>query len=106
LIRNRRLAKNDERKVQTSETLIEVATSRLVLRWLARQRDDGGMIVLDVGPLGVSEVIGIRRAPPNERTPFRRDAPFARDILAPPQGFPRHAARDAGGCWRDVEKGL
>jgi putative transposase len=32
LIRNRRLAKDYERKVQTSETLIEVAATRLVLR--------------------------------------------------------------------------
>jgi putative transposase len=34
--RNRRLAKDYERKVQTSETLIEVAMIRLMLRWLAR----------------------------------------------------------------------
>ena len=34
LIRNRRLAKDYERKVQTSETLIEVAATRLVLRRL------------------------------------------------------------------------
>jgi len=32
--RNRRLAKDDERKVQTSETLIAVAATRLVLRRL------------------------------------------------------------------------
>ncbi len=37
LIRNRRLAKDYERKVQTSETLIEVAATRLVLRRLAGQ---------------------------------------------------------------------
>jgi putative transposase len=36
LIRNRRLSKDDERKVQTSETFIEVATIRLILRRLAR----------------------------------------------------------------------
>jgi putative transposase len=36
LSRNRRLAKDYERKVQTSETLIEVASMRLVLRRLAR----------------------------------------------------------------------
>jgi putative transposase len=35
LSRNRRLAKDFERKVQTSETLIEIAASRLVLRRLA-----------------------------------------------------------------------
>jgi transposase len=35
LIRNRRLAKDYERKVQTSETLIEVAATRWVLRRLA-----------------------------------------------------------------------
>ena len=35
LIRNRRLAKDYERKVQTSETLIELAATRLVLRRLA-----------------------------------------------------------------------
>lgn len=35
LNRNRRLAKDNERKVQTSETLIEIAASRLVLRRLA-----------------------------------------------------------------------
>lgn len=34
--RNRRLAKDYERKVQTSETLLELAASRLLLRWLAR----------------------------------------------------------------------
>jgi putative transposase len=36
LIRNRRLAKDYERLVQTSETLIPVAAARLVLRRLAR----------------------------------------------------------------------
>jgi len=35
LSRNRRLAKDYERKVQTSETLIEVAATRLMLRRLA-----------------------------------------------------------------------
>ena len=35
LTRNRRLAKDYERKVQTSETLIEVAATRLLLRRLA-----------------------------------------------------------------------
>jgi hypothetical protein len=35
-MRNRRLGKDDERRVQTSETLIEVAATRLVLRRLAR----------------------------------------------------------------------
>jgi putative transposase len=35
LIRNRRLAKDYERRVQTSETLIELAATRLVLRRLA-----------------------------------------------------------------------
>lgn len=35
LIRNRRLAKDYERKVQTSETLIELAAGRLLLRRLA-----------------------------------------------------------------------
>jgi putative transposase len=35
LARNRRLAKDYERKVQTSETLIEIAATRLVLRRLA-----------------------------------------------------------------------
>ena len=36
LRRDRRLAKDYERKVQTSETLIEVAMIRLILRRLAR----------------------------------------------------------------------
>jgi len=36
LTRNRRLSKDYERRVQTSETLIEVAAARLVLRRLAR----------------------------------------------------------------------
>jgi putative transposase len=36
LRRDRRLAKDYERKAQTSETLIEVAMIRLILRWLAR----------------------------------------------------------------------
>lgn len=35
LSRNRRMSKDYERKVQTSETLIELAASRLVLRRLA-----------------------------------------------------------------------
>ena len=35
--RDRRLGKDYERKVQTSETLIEVAMIRLILRRLARQ---------------------------------------------------------------------
>jgi putative transposase len=38
LRRDRRLAKDYERKVQTSETLIEVAMIRLILRRLARVR--------------------------------------------------------------------
>ena len=37
LMRNRRLSKDYERKVQTSETLMEVAMIRLILRRLARQ---------------------------------------------------------------------
>jgi len=37
LIRSRRLAKDYERRVQTSETLIEIAATRLVLRRLAGQ---------------------------------------------------------------------
>jgi putative transposase len=36
LMRNRRLSKDYERLVQTSETFIEVATIRLILRRLAR----------------------------------------------------------------------
>jgi putative transposase len=36
LRRDRRLARDYERKVQTSETLIEVAMIRLILRRLAR----------------------------------------------------------------------
>jgi putative transposase len=36
LLRDRRLGKDYERKVQTSETLIEVAMIRLMLRPLAR----------------------------------------------------------------------
>ena len=36
LIRNRRLSKNYERLVQTSETLIEVAMIRLILKRLAK----------------------------------------------------------------------
>jgi len=36
LVRNRRLRIDDERKVQTSETLIEVAMIRLLLRRLAK----------------------------------------------------------------------
>jgi putative transposase len=35
LVRNRRLAKGYERKVQTSETLIELAIIRLLVRRLA-----------------------------------------------------------------------
>ena len=38
LSRNRRLAKDYERMVQTSETLIEIAASRLLLRRLAHNR--------------------------------------------------------------------
>jgi putative transposase len=38
LSRNRRLAKDYERKVQTSETLIDIATTRLVVRRLAAHR--------------------------------------------------------------------
>ena len=34
--RQRRLGKDDERKVQTSETLLQLAMIRLVVRWLAR----------------------------------------------------------------------
>jgi putative transposase len=37
LSRNRRLARDYERKVQTSETFIEIAAARLVLRRLAGQ---------------------------------------------------------------------
>src|SRR5829696_4290546 len=37
LMRNRRLSKDYERKVQTSETFIEVAMIRLILRRLARE---------------------------------------------------------------------
>src|ERR687885_1690671 len=37
LMRNRRLSKDYERRVQTSETLVEVATIRLLLRRLARK---------------------------------------------------------------------
>jgi len=40
LVRNRRLAKDYERKVQTSETLIELAGVNLLLRRLARDRAD------------------------------------------------------------------
>ena len=36
LIRNRRLSKDYERKVQTSETFMEVAMIRLILKRLAR----------------------------------------------------------------------
>jgi putative transposase len=36
LSRNRRMARDFERKVQTSETLIELAASRVVLRRVAR----------------------------------------------------------------------
>src|SRR5690242_13956699 len=41
LSRNRRLARDYERRVQTSETLIEVAATRLVLRRLARPAAQG-----------------------------------------------------------------
>jgi transposase len=34
--RQRRLSKDYERKVQTSETLLKLAMIRLMLRWLAR----------------------------------------------------------------------
>jgi Transposase DDE domain len=37
LMRNRRLSKDYERKVQSSETFIEVAMIRLILKRLARQ---------------------------------------------------------------------
>jgi putative transposase len=40
LVRNRRLGKDYERKAQTSETLIELAASRLLLRRLVRDRAD------------------------------------------------------------------
>ena len=36
LIRNRRLSKDYERRVQKSETLVKVAAIRLILRRLAR----------------------------------------------------------------------
>lgn len=36
LVRNRRLAKDYERKVQTSETIVEIAMIRLMLARLAR----------------------------------------------------------------------
>jgi putative transposase len=36
-MRNRRLSKDYERRVQTSETLIKVAAIRLILRRLARK---------------------------------------------------------------------
>jgi putative transposase len=36
LMRNRRLSKDYERKVQTTETFMEVAMIRLILRRLAR----------------------------------------------------------------------
>jgi putative transposase len=39
LIRNRRLAKDDERKVQTSEMLLEVAATRLVLCRMGRNAE-------------------------------------------------------------------
>ena len=39
LVRNRRLRIGDERKVQTSETLVEVACIRLPLRRLARDTE-------------------------------------------------------------------
>src|SRR5262249_38566991 len=42
LSRNRRLAKDFERKVQTSETLVEVAAIRLVLRRLAHSSGQAG----------------------------------------------------------------
>lgn len=41
LSRNRRMSKDYERRVQTSETLIELAASRLVLRRLARHALQG-----------------------------------------------------------------
>ena len=48
LSRNRRLAKDYERMVQTSETLIKFAATRLVLRRLARACDaDGDLATLD-----------------------------------------------------------
>ena len=37
LIRNRRLSKDYERRLQTSETLIELSMIRLILRRLARK---------------------------------------------------------------------
>jgi putative transposase len=42
LIRNRRLTKYYERKVQTSETLIERVGTRLALRRLARSSSPAG----------------------------------------------------------------
>ena len=36
-MRNRRLSEDYERMVQSSETFIEVAMIRLILRWLARR---------------------------------------------------------------------
>ncbi len=43
LNRNRPLAKDDERKVQTSETLIGLAATRLLVRRLAHHRPLGGV---------------------------------------------------------------
>ncbi len=40
LSRSRRLSKDYERKVQTSETLIEMAMIRLLVAWLGRQKAD------------------------------------------------------------------
>ena len=37
LMRNRRLSKDYERKVQTSETFVELAMIRLILRRMARE---------------------------------------------------------------------
>ncbi len=36
VVRNRRLSKDYERKVQSSESFIEIAMIRLMLKWLAR----------------------------------------------------------------------
>jgi putative transposase len=64
LIRNRRLAKDYERKVQTSETLIEVAVTRLVLRRMAGRQLHTADTVHDLGhPCHALEESG-RPSPP------------------------------------------
>ncbi len=79
LVRNRRLRIDDERKVQTSETLIEVAMIHLLLRRLARHAETFTKHALSStfpirmeGPIWFSLA---RSAVPNSAETFRLSSP-------------------------------